>query len=520
MSSVHWHRARQAFAATVCLLGVVWPFTVVHYPPLDDLPFHAAHASIFRHYFDPAFHFREQFEFALLESPYLTVYALGAFFELFFSAVVAMKLVGIVMLLLLPCGLAVLFAGMRRSPEWGLLGLAFVWTHQTFWGFFNSMGALGLFAATIGVTLFLVDRPTRKRQALLAFMLVLTFYTHAFRYPFAMGGVVLTAIVMYPATRNFRPILLPSLPAVALFATWLWVRPKAQAMLNVDSLSPHWERLREIRQHTFDTWTTPLETSHAAQMFAVIAVAIVASTVALFVERRHVSATNRDRAWAIGTTVLVALLAATSLLAFLTLPMKLGHWWMVYPREITSAGYIALALMPALPYALPYARTFGAVLLAAVSAVTLRQASLAAARFSEFDRDTQDFRRIVGLLPQAPKLLYLIADGKWPERARTPYMHLPAWVQAEKGGWLHFHFATTLLYPIRYRVGSPNVPPKPPNSAEWGVKWFNVRKHGPFFDHFLVRRMEDPAKMFAADPSLHRVAHEGAWWLYERGERE
>ena len=150
----------------------------------------------------------------------------------------------------------------------------------------------------------------------------------------------------------------------------------------------------------------------------------------------------------------------------------------MYPREITSAGYIALALMPALPHALPRARALGGVLLAVVSVVALRQASLTAGRFSDFDRDTQDFRRIVRWLPEAPKLLYLVADTKRRDHGLTPYSHFPAWVQAEKGGWLHFHFAITGLYPIRYRVDSPNVPPKAPFGSEWGTKWFNVRKHG------------------------------------------
>lgn len=516
MGSVRGHRGRKVFTVLIALLAVVWPFTVVHYPPLTDLPAHASNTSILRHYFDPAFHFREQFEFAFLESPYVTVYALGAFFELFLSPVVAMKLVAIVMLLLLPAGLAVLFAGMKRSPEWGLLGLAFVWTQQTFWGFMNSMGALGLYAATIGVTLFLVDHPTRKRQALLAFMLVLTFYTHAFRYPFTAGGVLLAAAVMYPATRNFSPVLLPSLPAAALCATWLGVRPKTQAMFDWRALSLHWDRFLEIRNHTFHTWTTPLESSRAAQMFAVIGAVLVASTVVFLVERRHVRATSRDRAWAIGTTVLVVLLTGTSLIAFLVLPMKLGTWWMVYPREITSAGYIALALMPALPSALPRARVLAGVLLAMVSAVVLRQASLTAAEFSDFDRETQDFQRITRSIPDAPKLLYLIADGKWTRHVGKPYPHFAAWVQAEKGGWLHYHTVLTLLYPIRYRDHSPSVPPMPPPGAEWNVRWFDVRKHGRFFDHFLVRRKDDPVAMFAADPGLHRVAHEGAWWLYRR----
>src|SRR3954447_5271617 len=93
-------------AATVYV--VAYPFTVVTYPPITDLPFHAASTSIVRHYFDPAYHFHEQFELHFLTVPYATMYLLGALFALFMPIVWATKLMAIVLLALLPIGLAVL----------------------------------------------------------------------------------------------------------------------------------------------------------------------------------------------------------------------------------------------------------------------------------------------------------------------------------------------------------------------------------------------------------------------------
>ena len=49
-------------ALAVAAYAVVAPFVVARYPPMTDLPFHAAQTSILRHYSDPAYHFREQFE--------------------------------------------------------------------------------------------------------------------------------------------------------------------------------------------------------------------------------------------------------------------------------------------------------------------------------------------------------------------------------------------------------------------------------------------------------------------------
>src|SRR5260221_538167 len=113
---------------------IAYPFTLVRYPPLTDLPFHAAQASIFRHYLDPSFHFREQFSLHPLEVPYLSMYVLGALFALVVPITTATKLMAIVMLALVPIGLAVLFYGMKKSPLWGVAGLGLTWCTVTQWG--------------------------------------------------------------------------------------------------------------------------------------------------------------------------------------------------------------------------------------------------------------------------------------------------------------------------------------------------------------------------------------------------
>jgi hypothetical protein len=51
---------------------------------------------------------------------------------------------------------------------------------------------------------------------------------------------------------------------------------------------------------------------------------------------------------------------------------------------------------------------------------------------------------------------------------------------------------------------------------EWTPQIFDVRRHGPFFDWFLVRVGYPPDRLFAADSSIERVDHVGTWWLYRR----
>src|SRR5262249_54421274 len=148
-----------------------------------------------------------------------------------------------------PCGLAVFFYGMRKSPLWGLLGLAFVWSLLTHWGFLNFMAAIGLFAMVAGFTLLVLDRPSVKRQVGLGLSLLAVFLTHIYRFPFAIAVVVGITIVMYPAPRRFKGVLIPLAAALGLFGLWTLVKGPGMGGGGLGPLAVHKERLSEIEDH-------------------------------------------------------------------------------------------------------------------------------------------------------------------------------------------------------------------------------------------------------------------------------
>src|SRR5262245_33046667 len=81
---VRWRSTLVAAAVIGTALYVVaYPFFLTRYPPITDLPFHASASSILRHYFDPAYHFREQFELHFFDVPYASMYVLCAFLAFF-----------------------------------------------------------------------------------------------------------------------------------------------------------------------------------------------------------------------------------------------------------------------------------------------------------------------------------------------------------------------------------------------------------------------------------------------------
>jgi hypothetical protein len=139
-----------------------------------------------------------------------------------------------------------------------------------------------------------------------------------------------------------------------------------------------------------------------------------------------------------------------------------------------------------------------------------------ATRYAAFDAATDDFYRITRELPRAPKLFYMVFDHSGTACSTSPFMHLPAYVQAEKGGWLSWHFAIRNASPVRYRTGPDAVVvPRTPPHWEFDPQQFELSMT-PFFDWFLVRKATSPDALFAADESIVPVDHIGLWWLYRR----
>ncbi|HEX4473810.1 MAG TPA: hypothetical protein VH142_01965 [Polyangiaceae bacterium] len=501
---------------------IAYPFTLVRYPPLTDLPFHAALTSILRHYCDPAWHFRDQFALQLLTVPYLSMYVVGAVLALVMPIWAAAKVMAIVMLALIPAGMAVLFHGMKKNPLWGLSGLAFVWCTDTQWGFLNFMGATGLFMMSVGYALLVVDRPTRARRVGLAVVLLLLFFTHVYRFPYAVLGVLLAGAVVFPVTKRFSPLVWPLVPALALFVVWIAIRPKGMG-ISFSELGFHAERFSFIPRHLFGAYlpTEPApptpesvaERRIAKHMLVLGLFTMGAATVLALGDGRRRERSHAEIRWARGVTALALLLAAGFFVGYLTLPFQAGNWFYVYPREIVGAALALVAVAPDLPRSFGQRLAFVALLGACATPMT----RFVSARFREFETATADFRAVMAAMPRSPKLFYLVYWlGDASNKRVSPFLHLPAWVQAEKGGALDFHFVDWNQSPVRYRAAGEWVPPPPPEHFEWEPQYFNVLTLGPWFDTFLVRHRIDPHELFDPDPSVHLLLHRGTWWLYRR----
>jgi hypothetical protein len=540
-------RAATGLAVIAAIAVVAWPLSTVTFPPLTDLPMHAAHTGALRHFGDPSFHLADQFELQPIAVPYLSTYVVGAVLMVGCSASLAVRIATGLALLLVPLGVAVLARGMRKSPLIGLAAAPLVWGHLAHWGFINFVAAIGLHAMAMGLALRLVDRPRRWGVVGLAAVLVLLFFTHVFRFPFAVFGVgVAAAAAAWARTQGQGPLLARArlramarlvapvvgalVPSLAFFLAFVLARPPSLAPGSSGlALTFDPARLAEVPGYLVGSYFDRAEPASAKLALALLA-GVVAATMAVRLawrssaddegddegeeapaERRRLE--EEDRRFRVAATAAVGIAVLTVTLGYLTLPIEIGDWWYVYPREATAVVVLALALLPDLPRV----RGGRAIATVALAVGALLVARVPARHFAAFERTTSDFRRVIEPLPRAPKLLYLIFDHTGTSRTTSPFLHLPAWVQAEKGGWLSFHFAVFGASPLRFRTDAAAVvAPRLRDRWEWEPQRFDLERDAPFFDWFLVRSRTSPTSLFEGDPTLRLEVQEGTWWLYRR----
>lgn len=492
--------------------AIALPLWEAHTPMMVDMPFHTSTAALLQHYSDPAWHVREQFIVRPFQVPYLSFYGLIMAFMTLFPPLVATRIAIAMMLFLLPVGLAILAWGMRKSPMLGLLGLLPAWAVLTHWGFINHLGALGMFAAALGFALRLVDRPAAWLQWALGLTLVTILFTHLFRFPFAWLASLGAALCMWPDRSQLRAFRWPLAVPLALFVLWLLVRPSSVGI----SLALQWpglERLGMIEKYLYDGFKGSEGVVLYRRALLILGSGFAAIGALAFVRPTKSGATSST--FVKRAQLLVAACAFGYFTVYMIFPMWIGNWFYVYPRAITSAAFVALALLPSVPR--HGAWRLGFVLLLAISVVPISRH--VAAAHAEFAKTTDGMWRLSERLPQSPRLFYLILQHAGAKNKESPYVHLPAYLQAEHGGWLGWHFAHLGASPLWYRdPDEPGavVPPGP--EAPWiqHPKKFDVLTHGAFFDWFIVRSRRDPKRYFRDDPAIVRVGRDGMWWLYKR----
>jgi hypothetical protein len=204
-------------------------------------------------------------------------------------------------------------------------------------------------------------------------------------------------------------------------------------------------------------------------------------------------------------------LGITCLLGYLLLPASSATSTAIMQR----AGAVLLAFLPAL---VPRAGLLatgprGPLLLLALAASTL---ALHVPRLARYSAEAASLSAVLAHVPERPKLLCLTYDNQGKLARSSPYLHVGARAQAERGGFLalsRVDYAWTA--PLRRRRDS--QAPAPVFGSEWDPAPLQAQPHLLlFYDSVLVSGKEPREMTILMNGAFKLVAHSGMFLLYVR----
>lgn len=458
--------------------------------PMVDLPQHAAQIATWWHWDHPDYRAGEYLELNL-RTPYLLAYGLARLLAPLLGVVVALKLVIWLAVIATMVAFTTLARKLGHDPWLGLLGLPIAFGYSFYFGFVSFVSATPLTIFCCVAALKHRHTPGVRSGVLLSALLCLTLVCHG--VAFAIAGAT-AGVLLLRGGGAFWARLLPCAPSLAFAAIWL---PPGASMARMGR----------------DVWE--VDGFRGLSLPAAIVGMDAADPVAL----------------ALGSVLLVLCLAACGKLArqperWILLLVAVGGYCL-FPASLRGYGFmpgrfaafvlpgILLACSPRAAHALsgPASAWLRSAMLVFVSGWLL----LFGVRLAAFNDETASFHRLVDALPRGLRVRSIIYERAGKAFPGMPlHLHLPAYYQAEKGGFLGHSFA---IYPNSVLRLQKGIPPAIPLAGEWYPELFDAAVEGPRFDYVIVRsRAERAYELFASAKLPVRLdAHWGDWWGYRIG---
>lgn len=526
------------------------PFFTTLRPPMQDLPQHLAAGRVLLDS-APELSFNDYFTTEWARSQYLGIYVLmGVFFH------PLRLLTDSPLLWANRCAIVVLLACWVLGTEWlaqrtlrrrgvGAFALALFFNVHLILGFLNFL--LGVAFAFVTLAAF-AELRTRSpvanlrdfRLYTLAATALACFYFHV--VPF---GIVLALVIAASACDAFadvwrqrRGLDTPTIrahwstyaafgPAVLALLFWLatpagvstreaasggGTRGKAQylsAAANHDAL-PSWT-LDSFRSEWDVQWLVIV-------LCALVVYAVSCGGMALLERRKR---TNSESV-ADSDVVLLWLLRLTApacAVGYYVLPASYDWIWPI------NARFPLLALM-FLPYWLPVvhadsnspqtalSRTRGwlsTTFVAVLATAAVGQTVIARDAFAGFARELDGLDDILAELPKGKRVATLVFERGSRHIGFSPFLHVGAYYQAERGGVSFFSFNDFPQSPVRFR--DDNRPPRVEPRWEWKPEKVRPDRDLAWFDYLIVKGGPTSLKNAA---SFSPVSAKGRFRLYRR----
>lgn len=478
-----------ALCSGLCLL----PLWALDFPPMVDLPQHAAQIAIWLNWDAPGYGYREHLAVNWW-TPYLLGNALVFLLAHFMPVLAAFKVLISTAILAIPFITWFLLRESGGNPWWLFVCLPVGFSFNFYWGFVNYMVATPLALLFITLAVRYSTRPTVRRAVTLFLFAHLMFVAHAIL--FGLCGLIAAAVVLLraPSLRAAMVRCIPLLGALPLTVGWVTYTHSTEAMAQDPAVWAHgWYRIPELASLTVGL--PPSLTSLGSSGLLL--------TIPFLLGARPARQLYR---WAPFALVVVL---------FMVSPHKILGTSLLYNR-------FAVLVLPTLLYALdwrqsaeyPAWRHALAPLLAAAWITSL------GLRFWGFNMEVGEFRPLIDSMPAHRRVLYFATSTQSDFIPYPVFVYFGTWYQVERGGMVDFSFADFFLPRFRYKPDS--KPPLPP-LFRWRPWLFRWNQHGgELYDYYLVRSPVDLGRriFYGASEPIFRERRHGQWWLYRRGPRE
>jgi hypothetical protein len=496
-------------AASVLATAPVW---IPAFPPMTDLPQHAAQIAMLRAVRDPSFAYASLFTVNWF-TPYLFGYLLVYALVPILGMVMALKAVIAVALAALPVSTALVMGETGTDQRLALLAIPAMYGFSYHWGFLNFIVGAPVAMVFVWLTLCHARRPTAAGAVALAAAIVLLFFCHALLCVFfgAIAGCMLLV-----GARTWRDACLRVLPLASVVPiVLLWTRTSrvesAATALTRWDLS--WLTSDDPYYNSLASWTSAggagwgRLTGFLPRVLGALpgpATTAAGLVIILLPWMLGYRLTRRRATW-------VPILFCVAVLA--VVPGTLFGVAFIYQRFAAFALPLYLIVFERTS---PKARWSWLACGATAAAWT----AFVVVNVLRFQAAASGFDEILARMQPGQRVLSFAFERDSPGTIAPPFLHFPAWYAGLKGGIVDPSGAATLAVPVVYRRD--RIPAARPLGFEWTPLSLDWRAfHGEQYRYFVARAALDMAPtMFRKAPcTIRLVQHVNHWWLYEADQR-
>lgn len=524
------YRTQVLFAASLLATIPVW---IATYPPMTDLPQHAAQVTLLRALHDPHFAYANLFQTNWL-TPYLSGYLLIYVLAPIVGIVFACKIVISLALAALPLSTALVIGETGIDTYWALLAIPALYGINYHWGLLNF-----IVATPAGmIFLWLMKRhlraPGLKSLLFLALLINALFFCHALICLF-FGMIAAGCTLLEKKTFKDRMKCLAPLAAVLPVMGLWFLKASASPLVSHRSIGwdlgwfnvtpqdyyafaswasrpqPGWGRVTGFFSRLLGTRPDVLWDAYGIVLFALPFLA-------------GLRPSRRLKAW------LPFLLCVGALLLMPNFAFDASF---LYARfTVFALPFWLMALEPA-PTAVPKKKTRtrklkreqghpaawltkGRIVATAATCLVVLWITVVSVYALQFNSAVKGFDEVLARMEPGQRALSLMPERENEVAIAPAFIHFAAWYAAQKSGVVDPSFANGVVALVIYRPGRS---PALPHDFEWNAGEFQwQRNEGESYRYFVVHWPEDVGPILFHDATcpVHLRYQENHWWLYEK----